>query len=125
MAITRIAYFVYFVTDMDRAVQFYTEVLGLPVEANRGAWVQFKVEGGTFALHQSEEGAGNNAAESGGIVGFAVDDIDAYAALLKEKNVAFHGEIRQERFGKLLNILDPDGNIINLYEPALVSHGSH
>ena len=122
MSIQKIAYFIYFAKDMDRAKAFYTNVLGLKISADRGAWVQFEIEGGTFALHQSDEEAGNNAAEAGGIIGFHVDNLDGFMEELKAHQVKFQGEIREERFGRLLNIFDPDGNIINLLEPAQIAH---
>jgi catechol 2,3-dioxygenase-like lactoylglutathione lyase family enzyme len=125
MGITKIAYFVYFVKDMARAIAFYRDVLQLPVGYETTAWVQFKVEGGTLALHLAdpdrEEDYTN--AHGGGMVGFVVEDMDAYAQYLRTHNVSLQGDIREEHFGRLLNITDPDGNVINLFQPVAMVHG--
>ncbi len=126
MGISRIAFFVYFVKDMARAKAFYQDILNLEVERDTGAWVQFKMEGGTFALHLKDEDAGEHPAHgTGGMVGFAVDDLDAFVSRLQQHEVELQGEIREERFGRLVNILDPDGNLSNLFEPAKVPAGVH
>lgn len=122
MGITKVAYFVYFTRDMARARAFYQDVLKLPVAYETPAWIQFRMEGGTLALHLAEEGAEEiTNAHGGGIIGFTVDNLEAFAQELKGHGVRFEGEIRDEHFGRLLNILDPDGNIINLFEPAAVA----
>jgi predicted enzyme related to lactoylglutathione lyase len=121
--VKKIAYFVYFADDMERAMQFYQDTLGLEVEYATPAWVEFKAEGGTFALHKRDEAHKDvKNPGGGGIVGFVVEDIQRVADELRAKNVTVHGDIREEHFGKLLNIEDLDGNIINLFEPARVAH---
>ena len=45
-----------------------------------------------------------------------VDDINATVATLKERGVEFSGDVKDEPFGKLITILDPDGNEIIFHE---------
>jgi catechol 2,3-dioxygenase-like lactoylglutathione lyase family enzyme len=120
MGILKVAYFIYFVKDMERAKAFYRDTLRLEIGYETPAWVQFKSEGGTLALHLShdDDDSAETSGSDGGIIGFQVDDMDAFAAYLKERHVSFKSEIRNERFGRLLDIMDPDGNTINLFEPA-------
>ncbi len=123
MGITKVAFFVYFVKDIDRAKAFYTDVLNLPVSYETPAWVQFKTEGGTLALHLADaESTDVTNEKAGGIIGFQVDNLEQYAEYLKQHNVKLKNDIRNEHFGKLLDIYDPDGNSINLFEPAHVAH---
>ncbi len=123
MGITNVAYFVYFAKDMERAKAFYRDVLKLEIEADRGAWVQFNTPGGKFALHEEDEEHPTLNRTGAGVICFQVDDLEAFARELKAKNVMFKDDIREERFGKLVNIMDPEGNTINLIEYARVAHG--
>ena len=47
-----------------------------------------------------------------------VDDINATVATLKERGVEFSGDVKDEPFGKLITVLDPDGNQFDLFEAA-------
>lgn len=49
---------------------------------------------------------------------FRVDDLDAVLAQLREEGVQLHGEIRTLSFGRFARIIDPEGNPIELWEPA-------
>ena len=50
----RIGYAIVFVSDMQRAVSFYRDVLGLPLRFESPGWTEFATEGATLALHVSE-----------------------------------------------------------------------
>jgi len=51
------------------------------------------------------------------MVNFVVSSVADFELLLKEKNIAVLGKEESE-FGKFIWILDPDGNKIELWEPA-------
>lgn len=125
MGIKKIAYFVYFTEDMERAKNFYTRVLGLEIEQDAGTWVQFKLEGGTFALHQRDKAHADFKNQGGGVIGLEVDNIERLAEDLKRQNVSFHNGVLENDFGKLLYVSDPDDNIINFFEPARVAAHIH
>jgi catechol 2,3-dioxygenase-like lactoylglutathione lyase family enzyme len=103
-----------FVSDMDRAVGFYRDVLGLDLEYRSGdAWTQFDAGPVKLALHGTVEGK----ARAGGTVAFTVDDLDDARILLVANDVAVGhesgGERGQPRF---LEFADPDGNALALVE---------
>src|SRR5919197_1951697 len=78
----------YWVTDMDRAVAFYRDVLGLTLsrrEAN--AWAVFDAGGRMFALHGAIEG--RPVAPGGAAAVFDVADLDAAKAALAARGVTF------------------------------------
>ncbi|RMF79024.1 MAG: VOC family protein [Chloroflexi bacterium] len=49
---------------------------------------------------------------------FRVDDLDAVLAALREEGVQIVGEIRDYVYGRFARIVDPEGNQIELWQPA-------
>jgi len=107
----------YWVADMDRAVAFYTEVLGLTLVRRDGSsWAQFDAGGGTFALHGAMEG---RPVEPGGATAvFSVDDLDQARAVLADRGVRFGHEGDVAGFARFASFSDPDGNPVQLIEYA-------
>ena len=108
-----------FVTDMDRAVSFYTETLGLRLTFRAGDhWASLDAgDGFQLGLHPaSPRGAapGTHGAIS---VGFAVDEpIEDVVAGLQRLGVEFRGPVGDEGRLKLAYFADPDGNELYLAE---------
>ncbi|MDA4136934.1 MAG: VOC family protein [Thaumarchaeota archaeon] len=107
------------VSDMNPAVQFYVEALGLKLKARYGEhFAQLDAPGTTIALHP----AGQNVPkrdDSGNLsIGFEVDDIAAEVASLKAKGVIFRGEISSDGPVKLAFFSDPDGNPLYLSQKS-------
>ncbi|MDA0785124.1 MAG: VOC family protein [Proteobacteria bacterium] len=107
----------YYVTgDMDRAIAFYRDTLGLDLMfQDGGKWAQLKAGGVNFALSSTEE-APDGAV--GATVVFEVPD----AGTAGEAIAAAGGEILGERdmgdHGKTVTFRDPDGNLVQLYQRA-------
>ncbi|XZF15502.1 VOC family protein [Chitinophagaceae bacterium MMS25-I14] len=51
------------------------------------------------------------------MINYRVDDITALVDELKKNNVTIVDEITDSDYGKFVHILDPEGNIIELWEP--------
>ena len=107
----------YWAEDMDAAVAFYRDTLGLNLRFQAGeSWAEFDVAGATFALHgtrgaQMEHGGGAT-------VVFEVDDLEQARRLLSARGVAFEGEITEvPESGRFATFRDPAGNVVQLYEP--------
>ena len=47
----RVNYAILFVSDMERSLIFYRDVLGMPVHFTSPGWTEFVTEGATLALH--------------------------------------------------------------------------
>jgi catechol 2,3-dioxygenase-like lactoylglutathione lyase family enzyme len=76
------------VQNMDRAIQFYTETLGLPLKTRHGdQWAE--VDAGTISigLHATEDGEPITAS-GGGTVSFAVSDLEGAIQNLKVRMLA-------------------------------------
>lgn len=114
MTITSIAFSVYPVSDMERARRFYEGILGLSPEHVFGeAWCEYEVGGGTFALTTTE--MGHEPGAKGAVVGFEVDDLDAFVALLKKKGVPFVTNVLVTPVCRMAVIEDPDRNHVTIH----------
>jgi catechol 2,3-dioxygenase-like lactoylglutathione lyase family enzyme len=100
----------YHVRDLDEARTFYREKLGFTETYfdAEDAWSRLERNGSQIALAIGEP------QEEGGVAHVEVDDVKAEAARLREEGVAvgvvleLHGEMR------LLEVVDPYGNRIEL-----------
>ena len=99
------------VTDMDRAVGFYRDSLGLEVAEREGGWSEVTAGDLSIGLNSGESPAG----DGGAVIAFAVDDIDATTAQLRDRGVTFSGEVSEHPWGKIAPFKDPDGNDLQLF----------
>jgi predicted enzyme related to lactoylglutathione lyase len=101
-----------YVHDMPRAVAFYRDVLGLPLEMESPGWSQFDLGGVTLGLHPVHGQMATPA--PGWIPSFNVDDVKA----AKERVAGAGAQITQDFHdipgGVVLEFTDPDGNPISV-----------
>ena len=116
----------YQVTDVQRAITFYTHTLGFKLDMqNPPAFGQVSVDG--LKLILSGPGASGSRSmpdgrhqEPGGWnrVLLQVEDLPTVIGRLKESGLRFRNEMEVGPGGKQIQIEDPDGNPIELFEPA-------
>ena len=113
-----------FVTDIDRAIDFYQNTLGLPLN-RRGSF------GGEFL--ENEPHLGVHPAvhpEARKLVGretgltFHVPDLLHFCGVLHERGVHFVKEPTRAGFGVMAMIADPDGNVFALWDPKVPEEGA-
>lgn len=114
----KIAYSYYSVLDMDKAVEFYQNVLGLELLFKRDDWSEFKIDDQRIALHKTDGRISNG----GAVISFHAEPIEAIIETLKNKGVRFVDELHVYPYGKLASFQDPDGNILGLYQPPVKSN---
>jgi predicted enzyme related to lactoylglutathione lyase len=51
------------------------------------------------------------------MINYRVEDLEALVAQLKQDGVTIVDEIADSDYGKFVHLLDPEGNIIELWEP--------
>jgi glyoxylase I family protein len=116
----------YQVTDVSRSVAFYTQRLGFTLDRPQAPPFA-SVSNGNITLYLS--GPGSSGArplpdgrqqKPGGWnrVVLQVEDLPAIIATLKKTDVRFRNEMETGPGGKQIQIEDPDGNPIELFEPA-------
>ncbi len=116
----------YQVKDVQRAIAFYTQTLGFNLDMqNLPAFGQVSI--GNLKLILSGPGASGSRPmpdgrqqEPGGWnrVVLQVQDLPGRIADLKRSEVRFRNEMEVGPGGKQVQIEDPDGNPIELFEPA-------
>ena len=104
------------VEDMNRAIGFYTDSLGLEVTNHDGDWAEVSTGSVTIGLNAHEgEGAG---AEGGPVIAFRPQaGIEEAVADLKDKGVEVAGEISDHPWGRVATFKDSEGNDLQLYVP--------
>jgi predicted enzyme related to lactoylglutathione lyase len=104
----------YWTRDMDAAVAFYRDVVGLPLRRRDGtAWAEFDAGGAGFALH----GTGDEAAARSGTAVFRVPDLDAARWTLEQRGVLFEPHVGEvEGLARFATFHDPDGNPVQIIE---------
>jgi catechol 2,3-dioxygenase-like lactoylglutathione lyase family enzyme len=105
----------YWTADMDRAVAFYRDVLGLKmIRQEGGAWAQFDAGGRLFALHGA--GEGQTVSPGGATAVFSVNDLDAARTALADRGVRITHEGDVQGYARFVSFHDPDGNTVELIE---------
>jgi len=104
-----------YVTDMDRAISFYTRLLpAAQIVTSSPAWTELKVGEATLALHITE-----TVDHDGDGMGLGLDaptKLEEVLQLLDEAGIAASGEICSQPFGRSVSVTDPDGLIIQINE---------
>jgi predicted enzyme related to lactoylglutathione lyase len=108
-----------FVSNMDRAVQFYMEVLGLKLTNRFGNdWATVEAgKGLTIGLHPASPKYAAPGTKGATMVGLEIDEpIAGVVARLSKKGVQIKGSVVQSEAGNFAHLEDPDGNEIYLWE---------
>lgn len=108
---------VFFVAVLDRAVDFYRDTLGLPVntiDGHDGPFAMADVGDLSLVFLQRDARPGDSP-----VIVFALDGgIDDYAEALAAKGVEIVVPVSEAPDGGLtLDFLDPDRNLLSLYQP--------
>ena len=105
--------------DPKALARWYRDVLGVPIEAWGGAILKYDAPGhpGEVVWNAFPNGAKYMAPSTREfMINFAVDDLDAFLARLKDKGVAILSQ-RSDATGAYAWVLDPDGTKIELRQP--------
>ncbi|QLH06741.1 VOC family protein [Nitrosopumilus ureiphilus] len=119
MNIKKVGNVILAVKDIDKSIQFYHELIGLPIKNQRRSWVDLGTSGAMLSLHPASLTAQHvgSSIDNGITIGFLVGDVKSAIDELKEKGVRIHRDIVERDAGKNAVILDPDDYLISLFEP--------
>ena len=103
------------VSDMDKALEFYGDTLGLDIEQQEDDWSM--VVAGSVRIGLNGRDSETSGGDGGAVIAFAVsDDIEAAISELSSAGVEIAGDVSEHPWGKVATFLDPDGNELQLYE---------
>jgi len=110
----RANYVIVFVGDMDRAVDFYRDVLEMPLRFASSHWTEFATDGAIVALHLAEGPdalADDLLEEIPGRcrLGLSVPDLDAFHRRMMTQEVRCLEEPQQVFGARVAKYVDPDG----------------
>ena len=103
---TKLTHVIEFVADMDRAVTFYRDTLGLQLKFQSAGWSEFSTGETTLALHPASEKNPAGKVE----LGFGVPDLQQFHAELTSRGVEFSMPPKKQDFGgTLAQFVDSEG----------------
>lgn len=118
--IKHVAFFVYPVSDMAKARQFYEGVLGLKLAHNfEDHWLEYDIQGFTMAITDWMEDASYCA--NAGSVGLEVANAQQTFEFLKSQGVRIVKDLFDTPVCRMGVVADPDGNGIVIHQ-TLVEH---
>jgi lactoylglutathione lyase len=102
---------VLYVRDMERAIRFYRDTLGLEVDIESEHWTTFRTGSCTLALHATDRRAAGTGEPD---PTFSVADADAEHARLAAAGVEV-SDLREPVAGlRVFDVRDPDGNRLSI-----------
>ena len=102
----KLTYAIEFVGNMDRAVTFYRDVLGLPLKFASPDWTEFSTGETTLALHPASEKNPAGKVE----IGFEVENMPHFYQEMRAKGVNFSQAPKPQEYGGTLALFqDSEG----------------
>jgi catechol 2,3-dioxygenase-like lactoylglutathione lyase family enzyme len=117
----------YLVSDVERAIGFYTKALGFKLEQSMApAFARVSKDGLVLWLAGPQSSAGRPMPDGrrpgpgGGWNRFVVevDDLVSRVAEMKREGLHFRNDVVTGPGGKQILLEDPDGNLVELFEAA-------
>lgn len=111
---TKLTYVIKYVADMDRAVEFYRDRVGLPLKFASPHWTEFATGDTTLALHAATDDHPAGTAQ----IGLGVADIDIFHTDASDAGVIFTSPPVEQFGGRIAKFVDPDGAECSVSGPA-------
>lgn len=99
--------------DMKKSVNFYSYVLGLPVITKSDRSAEFRTDGPVLAIKPRGASGGGGTTQ----LTFQVADVEVAFNDAKRRGAQVVAPPRTTDAGRVAQLADPDGNIIELFEP--------
>ena len=116
----------YMVSDVEDSIAFYTKLLGFELLSNAAPAFADVKRGNLRLLLAGPKSSAGRPMPDGATPGpggwnrihFIVDDLDAEVGRLRESGVSFRNDVVEGPGGKQILLLDPSGNVVELFQPA-------
>jgi catechol 2,3-dioxygenase-like lactoylglutathione lyase family enzyme len=109
------------VDDMEKAVAFYRDVLGLAIKYQSADWTELDAGNMTIALRRygsGPEGRPELGVGEGATIVFEVEDMEVTKAELEGQGVRFIGDVFEYGTVTLAAFEDLNGNVLQIYQPG-------
>jgi catechol 2,3-dioxygenase-like lactoylglutathione lyase family enzyme len=115
----------YMVDDVDESIAFYTNLLGFELLTSASPAFADVKRGNLRLLLAGPASSAGRAMSDGAKPGpggwnrihFIVDDVDAEVARLRDRGARFRNDMVEGPGGKQILLLDPSGNVVELFQP--------
>ncbi len=105
------------VSDVDKALDFYTGVLGLKLKKRYNEkYAEVVVADFVLGLHLINPANVNMSIPNNLSVGFRVEDLEDAVSKLKDKGLMFSNSIEEGKGGWFIYFQDPDSNPLYLWQ---------
>lgn len=101
------------VSDMKKSITFYSYVLGLTVITKSDRSVEFRTDGPVLAVKPRGQTPAGGTTQ----ITFQVGDVEVVFNEAKRRGAKVVVPPRTVDSGRVAQVADPDGNIIELFEP--------
>ena len=109
----RLAYVIVFTKRYDEMQRFYQDGIGLELRKSIDGWTEFDTAGAAFALHKMDDDERN-----GVMLRFESRNLVSDMSRMLGRGARFDGDIIEMGWGRLVNLWDPEDNLLTLYEPV-------
>src|SRR5215469_15996956 len=107
----KLSHVIEFVADMERAVRFYRDIIGLPLKFQSPEWSEFATGEITLALHPASDRTPAGKIE----LGFHVPDLQSWHADMAAKGVQFPTPPKRQDYGGMLaQFIDSEGTHVSV-----------
>lgn len=113
MSFKKLGAVILLVSDMNTSINFYKDILNLPLKRRSDDWTEFFNKETVLALHPTKHKENLKSGQHI-LIGFSAPDFDKTIKNLEEKQVVFFKRPKDEVFGKHAIIEDPDGHLISI-----------
>ena len=105
-----------FVTDIDRAVTFYRDTLGLSMTKRGSFGAEFLEQEPHLGVHPANHPNARKLVGRETGLTFHVPDLLHFCGILHDRGVRFVTEPTRQPWGVMAMIADPDGNVLALWD---------
>lgn len=99
-----------FSAQADAVRRFFGDVLEFPSVDAGGGWLIFALPPAELGVHPTDDHPHHE-------LYLMCTDLDSVVMRLRERGVEFTGPIEDQRFGRVISLLLPDGQPLALYQP--------